>query len=739
MRSSRYTSRRDPGRARPRPYAPGVERMEDRRLLASLTVTTAADSGPGSLRDAIALANTDPALDTIRFAPAVTGAIALQSALPELTTAIVLEGPGASVLTVAGGPAPGTPAFRIVTVAAGAEVAISGLSLTGGRADSGGGILNRGTMTVTASTLSGNSAFGGSGGFAGGSGGGIFNSGTLTVTASTLSGNSAEGSRFSGGIGGAISNSGTVTITASTLSGNTAGGTGGGIFNGGTMAITASTLSGNSAVAADGSGGGISNGGTMTVTASTLSGNSASGVGVGAAGGIGSGGGISNTGTMTVTASTLSGNEAISKVSGGGGGGISNSGTLTVIASTLSGNSAFVQIGGGSGGGIDNRSIPSRTATLTIHTSLFANGAGGNLVNTRGAVTSLGHNLFTDTPAVPLDPTDLLNTDPLLAPLADYGGPTLTHALLPGSPAIDSGSAVPGLATDQRGVARPQGPAPDIGAFESRGFVLARVAGDNQSTPASAPFPDPLVVSVSSPSGEPVAGGRVTFTAPTAGASANFIGNPATITATGLAGVNAMADGLPGTFRVTARAAGAENITFTLTNTAPPPPAPTVVSLQRFGSGARPTRLVLTFNTPLDPGRAGRLANYRLVAPGRDQAFGTRDDRAIRLRSVVVGPDARTVTLTPGPRLGLRGRRFLLAIDGTAPDGLTDAAGNPLDGDRDGRPGGDFATTFGAERFVPASPLRIPRTVAVTRRIARSRVPAGVFVTGTSAADTTLR
>ena len=61
---------------------------------------------------------------------------------------------------------------------------------------------------------------------------------------------------------------------------------------------------------------------------------------------------------------------------------------------------------------------------------------------------------------------ELANTDPLLGPLADNGGPTLTIALLPGSPAIDAGRVVPGVTADQRGVPRPQGAAPDIGAFE---------------------------------------------------------------------------------------------------------------------------------------------------------------------------------------------------------------------------------------------------------------------------------
>ena len=129
--------------------------MEDRRLLAPLTVTTAADSGPGSLRDAITLANLSLEQDTIRFAPAVTGTITLQSALPDLSTAIVLEGPGASTLTVARSAVAGTPNFRIFTVTAGAEVTISGLTLTGGRAMEGGGIFNadfRGCVTCLCGT-----------------------------------------------------------------------------------------------------------------------------------------------------------------------------------------------------------------------------------------------------------------------------------------------------------------------------------------------------------------------------------------------------------------------------------------------------------------------------------------------------------------------------------------------------------------------------------------------------------
>jgi hypothetical protein len=203
---------------------------------------------------------------------------------------------------------------------------------------------------------------------------------------------------------------------------------------------------------------------------------------------------------------------------------------------------------------------------VTATASLFANGAGGNLSVDPGEFVSGGHNLFSDTPGVALDPTDLVNTDPLLGPLADNGGPTMTMALLPGSPAIDAGVPVPGVTTDQRGVPRPQGQAPDIGAFESRGFTLAIVSGDNQLAQAGSTFPEFLSVRVASPFGEPVAGGRVTFAAPTTGASAVLSTDPAIIDANGQATVTATANGIGGAYAVTARTAGAVDVAFTLTN-----------------------------------------------------------------------------------------------------------------------------------------------------------------------------
>ena len=133
-------------------------------------------------------------------------------------------------------------------------------------------------------------------------------------------------------------------------------------------------------------------------------------------------------GTLTVTASTLSGNSA-----GGSGGGIFNGGTLTVTASTFTANSAR-----GGGADIYNSAVLVRGESSLRRASSPTRGRQPRR-RRRPAFVSGGHNLFSDTPAVALDPTDLVNTDPLLGPLADNGGPTFTHALLPGSPAIDAG------------------------------------------------------------------------------------------------------------------------------------------------------------------------------------------------------------------------------------------------------------------------------------------------------------
>ncbi|SIO62425.1 hypothetical protein SAMN05444166_7043 [Singulisphaera sp. GP187] len=264
--------------------------------------------------------------------------------------------------------------------------------------------------------------------------------------------------RGSAPYGGGIFNGGTLSVVNATINGNQGAEGGGGIANSGTMTIVNSTISGNETNLFDG-GGGIFNGGTMTIVGSTVSGNVASTLGVDR------GGGISNLGTMSVINSTVSGNHVV-----GSGGGFFNAGNLSVVSSTISGNRADAFRGSqGVGGGIAN------SGTLTMVGSIISgNTTSSGSQDISGGGSSLGQNLFFDAPAISLDPTDLPHTDALLGPLADNGGPTQTQALLPGSPAIDASVTITGVASDQRGVARPQGSAPDIGAFEAIGVVGAR-------------------------------------------------------------------------------------------------------------------------------------------------------------------------------------------------------------------------------------------------------------------------
>jgi len=178
--------------------------------------------------------------------------------------------------------------------------------------NSGTGIYNRGTLTITNSTIFGNSGF---------VGGGIYNSyGTLTITDSTIFGNSSD---FSGG---GINNYGPLSITGSTISDNSAFFDGGGIVNHDTLNITGSSIYDNDAGL---HGGGISNGGTLTITDSNISGNSCF-----------VGGGIDNGGSLSITGSTISDNSASDR-----GGGIYISwptGTITIggsgVENTICGN-----------------------------------------------------------------------------------------------------------------------------------------------------------------------------------------------------------------------------------------------------------------------------------------------------------------------------------------------------------------------------------------------------------------
>jgi hypothetical protein len=216
--------------------------------------------------------------------------------------------------------------------------------------------------------------------------------------------------------------------------------TGGGIYNDhATLAVDNCMVSGN--YAGYGGGGVHNSSGTLTVTNSTFSGNSANYLF-----GVGSGGGIFTEGydgnaTLTVTNSTFSGNYA-RLVGGGICNDVFGSATLTVSNSTFSGNSAE-----SGGSGIFNG------GAMTIGSTILNGGVfTENLYNSFGSVSSLGYNLSSDNGGGFLTATgDQINTDPMLGPLQDNGGPTFTHALLTGSPAIDAGKNFTAGTTDQRG------------------------------------------------------------------------------------------------------------------------------------------------------------------------------------------------------------------------------------------------------------------------------------------------
>jgi CSLREA domain-containing protein len=480
-----------------------------------------------TLREAITAANTDTASgavagecgpgsgsdsDTINLT-GVAGTITLSSALPNISSDIIFSGPGPSQLIVSG-----NNLFRVfnVTLASPGVVNFSGITIANGKApsnESGGGIFNQ-------------------------------NSANINVSACTVRNSSATQ-------GGGIANgSGAITLSNSTVNNNNAT-RGGGIYNlSGAFNLISSTVNNNGTVNGPiPHGGGINTGGTLNVINSTISNNSASG----------SGGGIyvnAADAVVNITNGTIVNNNA----SDTGGGVLKVSGSVAQVRNSL----------------------------IALNSAIFSQ-------DVRGSFTSLGHNLISNndtstgfTPGTNNPNGDLVGIpsaplDPVIGPLQNNGGSTQTRAVLPSSPAIDAGDncvvlpsgsggclATP-LTIDQRAVARQAGTAVDIGAFESRGFTFSLTSGTPQSAPVFQSFA-PLVVTVNSAAGDPVAGGLVTFSAPTSGPSARFSNfNPtvnARINDSGQAGPGPVANGLAGgPYVVTAVINGLSgSALFTLTN-----------------------------------------------------------------------------------------------------------------------------------------------------------------------------
>src|SRR6266446_25751 len=368
----------------------------------AITVTTTNDSGPGSLRQALADANDG---DTINFDPTLNGqTITLTTAELVINHDVTVLGPGPNLLTVARS---SQTQFRIFHVMPAHDATIEGLHIAGGSVNlgsSGGGVLNdHASLTISNCSLTTNGATYGGAIYSDGSGG----SATLAVLNSSISGNHAVSA------GGGIYNNGstaTVSLMNSSVSSNSAFysdnqfavGDGGGIYNGGgTLTITNSAVDNNLAGVTDpfpaGTGGGIASygNGTLTITNSTIRGNS----------GYLAGGGIACGGAVTITSSTVSGNYANAQHDGqpyGRGGGIS--GRVTLTNSTLSGNYASLSGGGINGGGsITNTTISGNNGSgivvsgaLAIGNTVLKAGFGANISNNGGTVTSHGYNVCSD-------------------------------------------------------------------------------------------------------------------------------------------------------------------------------------------------------------------------------------------------------------------------------------------------------------------------------------------------------
>ncbi|MGP0063643.1 MAG: choice-of-anchor Q domain-containing protein [Isosphaeraceae bacterium] len=324
------------------------------------------------------------------------------------------------------------------------------------------------------------------------------------------------------------------------------------VDSGVTATLSGLTISGGST--SENGGGLYNDGGTTTLTDCTVSGNSAST----------QGGGLdnqTNPGAINLNDCTISGNSA-----GGKGGGLySSGGTATLTDCTVSGNSAS------NGGGMDDAS-----GTVTVEDTIVAEDAATTSgPDALGTLDSQGNNLIGESDGSSgwvgsdLTGTIAMPINPLLAPLGDYGGPTPTMALLPGSPAIGMGTAVGEMTTDQRGEPL-DSPTPDIGAFQSQGFTLMADAGSNpQAGVIGDPFANPLAVTVTANNPvEPVAGGVVSFSVNPAqsGASASLSGIPAIIGSNGVAQVDATANHTAGTYAVVAGVGAASPVDFTLTN-----------------------------------------------------------------------------------------------------------------------------------------------------------------------------
>jgi CSLREA domain-containing protein len=471
---------------------------------ATFVVTKTGDTADGacdadcSLREAIIAANALPGPNRVELAAgtydleiaaAPFGGFADEAAGDlDITDSLVLSGAGADFTII-----DANAIDRVIEIRdfnGGVGVLITGVTIRGGQTfSSGGGIEidleEVSSVAVQESVLTDNEAS---------SGGGLnatneVGDAAVEIGNTRISANHATG--YAGGVNADIE-TGSVFMTGSSVSGNVADEYAGGVHNDGEhMDIRSSSINDNESL---GYSGGVQNEeGHLSITDSLIAQNTAMQYAAGAMN--------NQEGTLNITRSLVAENDAQQY-----GGGVMNNGngTINIVNSTISSNETSDD---GGAGIYQNGPGPINVASSTIAQNAADAGTGGGIhTNDEGPITLLSTIVADNFPADCFfsEPTEELNDpmfsldsdgscdlgpggnksgqDPSLGPLADNGGPTSTHALQPGSPAIDEGSSDDCPTTDQRGFARPAGSGCDMGAFE---------AGATAPTPSASPSPTP--------------------------------------------------------------------------------------------------------------------------------------------------------------------------------------------------------------------------------------------------------
>jgi hypothetical protein len=409
---------------------PRLEALEDRLVPATLNVTDTSDllSDTGSLRYQLAMAQPG---DTIQFAANLSGqTISLNGPLA-VTQGVNILGPAGGAVLNGGG------LYQAFNIGGGAAVTIDNLTFTA----CPDAIANSGNLALNNDVFSFNSANGGHAGA-------VSNTGTLTAIDCTFTHNTIDSEAAAAGA--AIYNSGSLSLQDSTFVSNQNMEWQGAVFNGGTLGVIDCTFSGNSGTF----GGGIFSRGSLTVSGSAFLNNGATqggGIFVASVPGAGPG----NPSVAIVADCTFAGNNAMNL-----GSALCNVATLSLLDSTVAGNVDGIYTYNAS---------PGSSADTFLSGCIVAGNQGKNVLGPLDPASTA--NLVGAGAPVSIGDTNgnLVNvSNPGLAPLGYYGGPTETFALLPGSPAIGANSSfLTLLGTDQRGVARPASNR-DMGAFQTQ-------------------------------------------------------------------------------------------------------------------------------------------------------------------------------------------------------------------------------------------------------------------------------